>query len=389
MENEFSISPETKKSSNKTWLVLGIIVIVLLSILLIFNATGNSTGKAVSGNEKPVVKIGVSAPLSGDLGFLGEGVKNSMLLAQEDMKKDTKYEYKLIFEDDKINPKEASTTANKLIGVDNVNAIVSFSSGIGNVISPIAEENNVLHINVGASDPNVAKGEYNFIHWTSPPEETRVFIKELQNRGIKKLAIVLMNQQGAIATIEDLKDRLSGTGIQVVSEERFNLGTKDFKTVLMKAKESNPDIYLFYAFSPELEIMTRQAKELDVTHLTAIEAFELTNQPELFEGMWYVNVADAGDKFTNAYKEKYGKNPSIASANAYDVYNLIVQSYENAGANLPADKKPTSEQAANELSNIKGYSGAVGPLTINAEGIIDSKAVVREIKNGKPVTIGA
>ena len=345
-----------------------------------------NTGNVTKSDEKPVVKIGATLPLTGPLAFLGQGAQNSILLAEDYLKnKETKFNYVVIFEDDKFEVKEASTTTSKLINVDKADAIISFSSGIGNVVSPITQSNKVLHIGAGTSDPNVAKGKYNFIHWTTPQEENRVFVKELEERGIKKLALIEVNQQGVFALANDLENKIKGTNIKIVSRERFNSGIKDFRTILLKSKEENPEIYLILAFSPDIEVLTKQAKELGITKLTTVESFELTNQPELFEGLWYVNGADPTNKFLNSYKEEYNQNPPFLSANAYDVFNLIVEAYENAGEKTKG--KPTTEQAAEELSKLIGYNGAVGVLTISREGIIDSKASVRMIKNGKPITI--
>ncbi len=342
----------------------------------------------MSGNqvqEKETVKIGYILPLSGNVAFLGQGVKNAAELALADInRKDTKYQYELIFEDDAFDPKRSVAAAAKLINIDKADVIVSVASAAGSAVAPIAETSKVVHFGI-AGDPNVAKGEYNFINWTPPAEEVKVFVKEAQKRGIKKVALFSQSISGFAAVTSELKRQLSGTGIELVFEDISNFGTKDFRTAIVKAKTTNPDYYLLNMFSPELEIVMNQLRATGIdTPVTAIESFELSDNPSLFEGSWYINGADPTESFSDAYVEAYDKNPSIATPNAYDIVGIIVSSVEKFKEN-----KPSSKQLAQALIETRGYNGALGDnLSINSDGFVISEAVIREIRDGKPVTIG-
>lgn len=368
--------------------IIGVIGVLVL-LLIIFGIVGSS-GSDIPGNvvntggEKETIKIGVIIPLTGGGGFLGESARDAALLAQDQLD-ETKYNYELIFEDDKLEPKESANAANKLINVDGVEAIISFSSGTGNVVTPIAQNNEVVHIGI-ASDSNIAKGEYNFIHWTPPEEENRVFIEELERRDLKRLAILRLNQQGVQAMAEDLTERVKGTDIEIVADEMFNAGETDFKTMILKAQQTNPDIYILLAFSPEIEMLGKQVKEQGITKpLTAVEAFEFTEDPSLFEGMWYVQAADPTEEFYDAFLRKYGAEPVVGSPNVYDSVNLLVEAYEEAGKS--SGEKPDNLEVVDVLSGVDGFYGALGRLSVGNNGIIHSKAVVRQIQEGKFVTI--
>jgi len=365
-----------------------IIAIFLIAVLAVFFVAGCTTtaGNATI-SEKKTVKIGIILPLTGGLANLGESARDSALLAQDDLPSNSKYNYLLIFEDDSTDPKTTSTAATKLINVDKVDALVSFTSGPGNVVSPIAQQNKILHVGI-ASDANIAKGEYNFLHWTMPEEENKVLISELQKRGLKKVAVIALNQQGTEATMSDFKKQINSTEIKIVYYANINFGDTDFKTILLKAEEAKPDIYLLEEFPPEIDIIAKQMKELGIeTPVTAIETIEASEHPELFEGVWYIQAAEANNEFQIKFSDKYpGKTPTLASGNVYDAVRLIVNAYETAGKS--SAEKPTAGQAAKELSKIKNFSGALGILNVGDEGIIESQASVRMIKDGKPVTIG-
>lgn len=356
--------------------IIGIIVVVAVVAISYFVSNNPSKVSTKS------IKIGVVAPMTGDLAFLGEGIRDAMLLAKQDLKS-TQYNYELIFEDDQLDSKMTASAVNKLISVNKVDAIVSFGSGPGNVVAPIAEQNKVVHFGI-ASDSNVAKGEFNFIHWTPPSEENKVFVKELQRRGIKKLGVFKSNTQGAAAVIADLKEKIKGTNIKIVTDQVFNSGEKDFRSIISKAKNSGAEIYLLMAFSPELEVLAKQIKEAGInTPLTSIECFELSEQVKLFEGEWYVNAASPTENFANKFEAKTGKNPTLGAANAYDIFNLVVFATDG----FRDSTKPKSKQIANELTTIKDFNGVLGNLNVNESGVVISRASVRMIKDGKPVTI--
>ena len=83
--------------------------------------------------------------------------------------------------------------------------------------------------------------------------------------------------------------------------------------------------------------------------------------------------------------ENLGQGPKFGAANDYDGLSLIVKAVEASG---DGKTKPTHAQIKDALANIKTFDGALGVgQTIDANGVVDSKAVVRIIKNGVPETI--
>ena len=117
-----------------------IVGIIIIAVVIWFGFLNKADDQIPS--EKETIKIGVSIPLSGDVAFLGEGVRDAMLLAKENLGY-TKYNYEIIFEDDQFNSTNTLTAVNKLISIDKVSVISSLGSNLGNVVSPIAEENKI------------------------------------------------------------------------------------------------------------------------------------------------------------------------------------------------------------------------------------------------------
>ena len=365
----------------KKKIILGIVVLVVIVVGLVVVTSDNKNSQTT---DTQTIKIGVSAPLTGDLAFLGESFKDGINLAIKDLPK-TKYKYEVIFEDDKFSPTIGASTASKLINTDNVDVLLSFGSPVGNVASKAAENSKILHINSIASDPNVAKGDYNFVHWTPPYEESSLMAKELVKKNIKKVVLFEQNQPGVLAVVNSLKKDLPANGINIVDDEKFNGDETDFRTIINKAKTHPADIYFLEATSPSLEILTKQIKDYGIKiPLTGIESFEFTDKPELFEGNWYVNASNPSQTFVDEFTKAYGTNPKVGAGNAYDAINMIVNSIENMNN---GNQKPSRQEIRDAFANIQNFKGVMGNLSINSDGIIVSQATLRQIENGKPVTI--
>ncbi len=361
-----------------TLLVIGVLIVVVVGGWFVLNEKDGS-------EQSETVKIGLILPLTGDLAHFGEAGQRAASLAIEEINANTgfSYNYELVIEDDSFDARKTASALNKLISVDRVDAVVSVGSGPGNVVAPIVEKNKIPHIGL-ASDPVVSDGEYNFIHWTRPQEEVDTMLTELKERGLTQVAVMGVNHQGFQAITDDFKAKASKAGITIVSDQLFNTGETDFKTVIVNSQRTNPDVYLLGAFSPEVEILAKQMKELGITKpLTSIESFGLSATPEVFEGHWFIDSAVVTGGFSDKYRAKYNAAVGPTAANIYDALNLIVLATEEAGK----DNRPTGTDIAVALGKVKGYSGAFGPLSVSPEGQFISQPSVKIISNGKPTEV--
>ena len=96
---------------------------------------------------KPVVKIGVSLPLTGNLAYIAEGAKNALQMVLEKwQKKETKYQYEIVFEDDMLKPQQAVLNAHKFIDIDKANVIVSVFGVVDRPIDDIANQSKIISL---------------------------------------------------------------------------------------------------------------------------------------------------------------------------------------------------------------------------------------------------
>ena len=365
-----------------------IMAAAVISVLPVLTGCRQSdlSGKAKT-VSKETIKIGISVPLTGQIAMLGEGMKNAGLMAKAHISKNfkkLKYNYEFIFEDDQFDPKKAAAVAKKLITVDRVSAIISGEGPTAMVMGPIADKKNVIHFGITA-DPAAAKGDLNFLHWSPLAQQNFVFLQELKNRGYKSVGFFTnISSEVWVAIADDLKKQIKDAGIAITSDQSFESGKKDFRTLIARAKQSPAEIYILLTYSPELDIIVKQLRTAGINApVTSIESFEFASEMPLLEGQWYVCGGNPSRDFVAEYKQRYGRYPPILSPNVYDMVNLIITAAENA----ESSSVPTPGQIASAMKKIDNFSGVLGKLVVRDDGIVWSRAGVKVIKNGEPALL--
>ncbi len=330
-------------------------------------------------SDKPVVKIGVSLPLSGDMANIGTILKGAVEVANHDLQnKNLKYNYKFIIEDNFFEIKRAAAVNQKFFSVDKVDAVIDFASKIGLTTTPIAEKNKVIHISCNATDSNVAKGKYNFIHWTQPQHEVEKLVEKIVAEKLNNIVIITAIDQAGLELSQKLQKLLKKHKIGF-TEFRTNEQERDFNLLIKKAAMTKPGLYVVMEYPPALDIILKRLNEnKNTVPVTSIEGFNFLEDKSIVNGYWFVDAAELKPEYINKFTS-HNKSDNIYSiGNMYDAVMLIVEAFERA---------ETKENAIGELLKIKEYDGVVGKIIQDENGIFNSNAVLKKVISGKPVVV--
>ncbi|MCL2439638.1 MAG: ABC transporter substrate-binding protein [Alphaproteobacteria bacterium] len=362
-----------KRRLSKIW--IGIAAAAVVAVVAF--ALGSGGGKMTDG--RPVVKIGLIFPLTGNSAHLGHAMKGAAEIAVLHANKNpgNRYEYRLITEDSRLQMPVAANIANKMVSVDRVDAMLSFSAEVVNVVSAIAERGRVIHFGISV-DRAGAKGRYNFINWTMPEATTQKMTEIIKARGFKNVAIISLNQSGSLANSEMLRDKLSAAGIKN-SLHVFNGDVRDFKSDIARMRASGVDIYVLRLFDPMMSIFIRQLREAgDTATITSIEMFNTIADPSIIEGLWFVDTATAEGAISDEIMRHSKSEVSWGIGQIYDNVMMIVHAFEVA---------PDRAGAIDVLVGLREFDGVVGRLVQDKDGIFHSSATLKEIRGGRQVII--
>ena len=160
-------------------------------------------------NTKPVVKIGASFPLTGNMSAIGIGAQKALIAAinEANTNPTNKYYYELLIENDQMEPKLINNVANKFIYSDKVDVIVSFFSTAGRVVAPMAVQNKIINFNFGYS-PEVLQSKYNFQNFLTLNAENEAIIDFLKSKNVNNVDLLYQNIGAADQFLEPLKGLL-------------------------------------------------------------------------------------------------------------------------------------------------------------------------------------
>lgn len=356
-------------------------LILILSCVLALGACKDEKAPKVS--AKPVVKIGVIYPMSGDASFLGEAAKNAVnIFFEEFNKKLHKFDYQVIFEDNQNKLAKQATLAQKLINIDKADVLVTAMSNFGAVVSPMAEQNKVMHVAI-ATDPAVAQGKYNVICSSNPAGEADFLYEQLIKHGAKHIDVVVMNATGSQTMFDFFKKKAEQEkGLKIGQVYHVNPDEKDFRLMLHKIKENQPDYILAFLFAPTIDVFMKQYKDGGLTiPVTGVETFTYLRNKTLSEGMWYVDAAPPTDEYVKKYQIKTGSDTTDYAEYMDFVMQVITFGYE--GAKTKDKEKVISfiESQSNQMLT------AVGKITTEPDGVLNGQPVLKKIINAEPVVI--
>ncbi len=334
-------------------------------------------------DTRPVVKVGVIAPLSGDAAIYGDAAKTaSDMFLEEFNKKSSKFKYQVIFEDGQHKLSKQAVLAQKFINIDKVDVLVTLSSDIGSVVSPLAEQSKVMHFSV-AIDLNVAEGKYNILASSNPKGEVDLMYETLLKKGAKKVDVVLAQVTGTEMWLDYLKQKVN-------SEEKMSIGKiqyvnpheMDFRTLLYKIKEDKPDYIITFLAMPSIDAFMRQYHENQINiPVTGIESFSYLQNTSLAEGMWYIDAATATDDFVARYQAKTGSAVTNYAEYMDFILQMITFGYEGAGT---TDRETVIDYIQD---NSDGQITAIGKITTEPDGILNGQPIIRKIINGNYVEV--
>lgn len=338
-----------------------------------------------SQDNSPMIKIGVIYPQSGDGARFGAAAKVAAEIFMEDtQKKNPHYNYQFVWEDNQLKLPQTVSAAQKLINLDKVDVLITSLSNFGQAVNPIAEKNKTLHFSI-ATDPNVAKGKYNFIVATSAEKEAQKLVTELQKRRIKNVVAVVLNAQGPEMVFDVFKTTAEKNGIRISQIFKSNPGERDFRMMISRLSENTPEMIVVLLQMPEIDIFLRQLQQSKYKiPVTGIETFSYLRDKNLAEGMFYVDAAAPMTEFTERFKEVTGRDSTEYGEYFYTVLQILANTYQQ----FPGDYKTIPGAVAKKIiESGNGLDTAIGRVTVNAEGVFDTDAVIKEVNNGHAVVV--
>ncbi|HIC92995.1 MAG TPA: ABC transporter substrate-binding protein, partial [Anaerolineae bacterium] len=295
----------------------------------------------------------------------------------------------LVHYDDAAKPDQAVSVAHKLIERDKVIAGISGSySGATRAAAGVFQEAGIPMLSAYAVHPDITKtGDKIFRVGVLGIVEGRVGgALVVEKLGAKRIAILTIDNDFGRALTEGFKSYLEGKDVEIVFEDKYPLGETEFKAVLERIKEANPDVLFASAYYKEAASLVRQAKEVGLkAQIVGQEGYDSPKFLELAgdaaEGVIIVTDLNRDDereivqKFLREYEKEYGLPADMVGASAFDAVQILAWAIEKGG--------PTTEGIIKALKELKDFDKALtGPILRYTEGREAVRPVGSQIVKG-------
>ena len=376
------------------FLVVVMIILILVSwVLFSCNAT-----------ESEIIKIGINAPLTGDIPKVGEGTKFAAQMWLEDVKADgglevggKKYKVELIIEDNESKAESAVKVNTKLITVDEVLAVVGPQSSKQAVpAGGKANELGTPMVSPWSTNPNTTKNRpYVFRGCFLDPFQGPVAAKFAKEEfGFTKAAVLYDGSSDYPRELAKFFkaawEELNGAG-SVLAYESFTSKDADFSAQLTKIIDSGAEFMFTPQYYNEVALIVQQAHQLGwdkpivgSDSWGSAETVQLCGK-DCYGLFFSTHYAAAGAKgatkaFIDRYEKEHGYVPDDVAALTWDAMRIVQTAIEGTGV-ITGDIKIDREAVRNVLATIKDFDGITGRMTFTQDGDPIKCAVIVRISD--------
>ncbi len=355
-------------------------------------------------SKAKTIKIGINAPMTGDIPKVGEGSKFAGEMWLEDIKAagglevgGKKYPVELVIEDNESKAESAVKVNTKMITEDEVLFIVGPQSSKQAIpAGDVANNYKTPMISPWSTNPDTTKDRpFVFRGCFLDPFQGPVlanFIKE--EFGFTKAAVLYDvasdYPKGLAEFFKEAWEKVNGPG-SVVAFESFTTKDADFSSQLTKIIKSGAEVLFTPQYYNEVALIVQQAHELGWTKPIvgsdswgSAETVELCGK-ECYGLFFSTHYAAAGAKgatkaFIDRYNKAHGYVPDDVAALTWDALGLVQTAIQSCGK-LTGNVEKDRQCIRDAMAKIKEFDGITGKMTFTEDGDPIKCAVVVRISD--------
>jgi branched-chain amino acid transport system substrate-binding protein len=351
----------------KILIPLAILVVIIAAIAIYFTQKPK---------EPETIKIGAILPLTGDFSLFGGWLKEGIDFAVSS----SNLPVRVIYEDNANQNAKSVSSFQKLVKVDKVNAVITARTPTANVLLPLINSHKVFTIFTFADLP---RGDKKYIlNYHFPIEDEITALTEFAFKKIgKKAAILTVNDDFGRLGADLFEVKFKQLGGVVIYKDMFSQVIADFKPIVGKLKNSNPDFVFVIAWEQNFLSLTKSMKEqnlsIPIVGPNVLSIYIPLVKKYLPLSYFTVSFYDAGKKnphyeeFIELFKKRFGKEPNMVHAESYEATVII----------LNALKK--TKNLSTYFDNFKQYEGIFGKIIIDQERQAHFPLAIVEVREGE------
>ena len=340
------------------------------------------------------LRIGLEAPLSGDLATLGQGMLNGAQLAADQINAQGGLlgkDIEVVAIDDGGDPKIGVPAVQEALAAGLDGVVGPYNSGVGVETLPLYEKAGLVPIRLTSDTDTEGFG---FTLQPMGSQIAPVTAAALTDYlGARKVAIAYDKVEEYTTGIsKEVRAALENSGAQVTAFQPIEPGQADYTSVVNKLSAGNPDAIYAAVYSPEGAAISKAIKPGSspecLLDYGAYDDAYIDDAAAAAPNCKVVGVPAPSDfagsqTYVSDYTEAFGEDPGTWSPYTYDSLNVLADAVEKAGSfDAPA--------LTAALGKVKGAKGWTGEITlVPGSGNREPATVTVDVVEGGAFTVDA
>lgn len=376
-----------KHRSRSTGLAGALLLLVgmcgLVGMCALVGPAGSVAGAATAGTGA-TVRIGLEAPLSGDLEEQGVPMLNAAQLAAAQLNARGGINGKkveIVAIDDAGDPATGVTAANAAIAAGLDAVVGPWNSGVGAKVLPLYIAAGLVPMRMTSDD--ATNGGLGFTVQPMTSQFAPVTADAMSGwLGAKRVAIVFDPTTAYTAAIaQDVQKLLVGSGVEITAFEPIQPGQADYADVVGRLAATTPDVIYVATYFPEGGLIAKEIAALEGTPCPTGAKCRRQPTPQCFAdaGAYsseFIRIAGLraaracpvvgvpapsefpkAKRYVAAYRKEFRTPPGVWSPYVFDSVNLLADAAREAGGFDAAGITAA-------LARVRDWPGWTGAVTL-------------------------
>lgn len=337
--------------------------------------------------------IGFQAPLTGSQSQYGELFRNgSQMMVDAVNARGGVHgrKVRLAFEDSKSDPKEGVAIAQKFAQDDRVVGVLGdFGSSVSMASAEVYARAGLAQLTPSSSHPDFTRiSKWQFRNIFTQAQEGRFTAQWVREAGAGTVAVVALQNDFGLAVADNFSRHFESGKGKIVARELIVPGTRDFRATLTKIARSRPDAVFLGVFYEEGALLMQQARQLGLetrffsgAGIYSPKLIELGGKAveglRLTSGFYPASPNPKVREFVTAYKSRFGSEPGLYAAQAFDATGIMLEAIARAGS------EPTRVKVRDELERTRDFDGITGKTSFDPQTREPEKPFIKlTVKDG-------
>ena len=313
-------------------------------------AAGLIVASLFSGCSREVsVKVGLVAPMTGDLGEYGKDMQKGAQVALDELHAESfrinnkRAKFELVVEDDKANPETGKAAAQRLVDAGVVAVFGHFNSGVSIAAAPIYAKAGIPQLSVSTNPKYTRMNIPTAFRLTADDIQQGAALGRLINDKLRAKSVFLTDDRTTfgVGLTAEVAKIFKTKGVTPTSES-IDPKTADYAPIIEKIKAANADVVFFGGDEgvglPLLKALRASGSSaVFVVGDAMCDASFIKKAANLADQAFFCTLAGVppswlaeGIGFTQAYRAKFNSAPGSYASLAYTGIHVFAQAMQEA-----------------------------------------------------------